>query len=87
MPVCLNCTVSRLAALDSTQERSCGVMYNAAAGTEQHCVRHAAEAAVPVYLGAGRWMRLLQDSLFDEVLASRGVKVGGLDKWAGCQCQ
>lgn len=37
----------------------------------------AAEAAVPVYLGAGRWMRLLQDSLFDDVLASRGVQVTG----------
>ncbi len=34
---------------------------------------------MPVYLGAGHWMRLLQDSLFDEVLASRGVKVG----WSG----
>jgi hypothetical protein len=31
-----------------------------------------------VYLGAGRWMRLLQDSLFQEVLASKGVKVRGL---------
>ncbi len=35
----------------------------------------AAEAALPVYIGAGSGLRLLQDALFDEVLASKGVQV------------
>jgi hypothetical protein len=39
----------------------------------------AGEAALPVYVGAGSWIRLLQERLFVEVLSVKGVPVGG---WA-----